>query len=101
MSDSWESLNDHHSREAFQLISVILMKALNRYTSLILAGNLNINILRPTSDSSNHLSDLDDTFSLTNLVTDSSCFKSNKDTLIDLLLTNKLNFYKSHSFIIG
>ena len=77
-------------------------KALNKYDNLLLARDLNINILRPTSDSYNHLSDLNDTFSLTNLVTDSTCFKSNKGTLIDLMLTNKpKSFYKSHSFVTG
>ena len=79
-----------------------LNKALNKYDNLLLAGDLNINTLRPTSDSSNHLTDLNDTFILTNLVTDSTCFKSNKDTLIDLMLTNKpKSFYKSHSFVTG
>ena len=47
-------------------------------------------------------SDLNDSFSLTKLVTDSACFKSNKGTLIDLMLTNKAkSFYKSHSFVTG
>ena len=79
-----------------------LNKALNKYDNLLLAGDFNINILRHTSNSSNHLSDLNDTFSLTNLVTDSTCFKSNKGTLIDLMLTNKpKSFYKSHSFVTG
>ena len=79
-----------------------LTKALNKYDNLLLAEDLNINTLRPTSDSSNHLPDLNDTFSLTNLVTDSTCFRSNKGTLIDLMLTNKpKSFYKSHSFVTG
>ena len=88
--------------EFFEEISVTLNKALNKYDNLLLAGDLSINTLRPTSDLSNHLSDLNDTFSLTNLVTDSACFKSNKGTLIDLMLTNKpKRFYKSHSFVTG
>ena len=58
--------------------------------------------MRPNSDSSNHLSDQNDTFSLTNLVTDSTCFKSNKGSLINVMLTNKpKSFYKSHSFVTG
>ena len=88
--------------EFFEEISVTLNKALNKYDNLLLAEDLNINTLRPTSDSSNHLSDLNDTFSLTNLVTDSTCFRLNKGTLIDLMLTNKpKSFYKSHSFVTG
>ena len=77
-----------------------LNKGLNDYDNLLLAGDLNINTLRPTLDSSNHLSYLNDTFSLTNLVTDSIYFKSNKGTLINLMLTSKpKSFYKSHSFV--
>ena len=88
--------------EFFEQISVTLDKALNEYDNLLLAGDLNINPLRPTPDSSDHLSDLIDTFSLTHLVTGSTCFKSNKDTLVDLMLTNKpKSFYKSHSFVTG
>ena len=88
--------------ESFEEISVTLNRALNKHDNLLLAGDLNINTLRPTSDSSNHLSDLNDTFSLINLVTDSTCFKSNKGTRIDLMLTNKTeSFYKSYSFVTG
>ena len=79
-----------------------LNKALNEYSNLLLAENLNINTLRLNSDSSNHLSDLNDAFSLSNLGTDSTCFKSNKGSVIDLMLTNKpKSFYKSHSFVTG
>ena len=56
--------------EFFEEISETLNKALNEYDNLFLAADLNINTLRPTSDSSNHFSDLNNTFSLTNLVTD-------------------------------
>ena len=88
--------------EFFEEIYVTLHEGLNEYDNLVLAGGLNINTLRPTSDSSNHLPDLNDTFSLTNLVTDSTCSKSNKGSLIDLMLTNKpKSFYKSHSFVTG
>ena len=79
--------------EFFEEISVTLNKALNEYDNLLLAGDLNINTLRPTSDSSDHLSDLNDTFSLTNLVTDSTSLKSNKGSLTDLMLTNKLKSF--------
>ena len=85
--------------EFFEEISVSLNKGLNDYDNLLLAGDLNKNTLRPTLDSSNDLSYLNDTFSLTNLVTDSNYFKSNKGTLINLTLTNKpKSFYKSHRF---
>ena len=88
--------------EFFEEINGTLNKALNEYDNLLLAGHFNINTLRPTSDLPNHLSDLNDTFSLTNFVTDSTCFKSNKGSLIDVMLTNKpKSFYKSYSFATG
>ena len=62
-------------------------------------GDLNVNTLRPTSDLSKYLSNLNDPFSLTILVTNSTCFKSNKDTLIDP--SKPRSFYKSHSFVTG
>ena len=56
--------------------------------------------MRPTPDSSNYLSDLNDTFSLTNLVVDFTCFKSNKGILIYFMLTSSpSSFYKSHGFV--
>ena len=88
--------------EFFEEINLTLNKVLSEYDNLLLAGHFNINTLRPTSDLPNHLSDLNDTFSLTNFVTDSTCFKSNKGSLIDVLLTNKpKSFYKFHSFVAG
>ena len=95
-------MSRHFRNDHLWQVSVALNKALNKYDNLLLAGDLNINTLRPTSDSSNHLSDLNDTFSLTNLVTDFTCFKSSTGSLIDLMLTNKpKSFYKSHSFVTG
>ena len=64
--------------EFFEGIWVTLNKALNEYGDLLLAEDLNKNTLRPTSDSRNHSSDVDDTFSLTNLVAGFTCFKSDK-----------------------
>ena len=88
--------------EFFEEISVTLNKAWNKYDNVLLAGDLNINTLRPNSDSSNHLFDLNDPFSSITSVTDSTFFKSNKGTLIDLILTSKpKSFCKFHSFVTG
>ena len=43
--------------EFFEKISVTVNKASNKYDNLLFAGDLNINTLRPTSDSFNHLSE--------------------------------------------
>ena len=51
---------------------------------------------------SNHLSDMTDVFDLTNLVKETTCFKSKKGTLIDVLLTNKpKRFQKTQTFVTG
>ena len=75
-------------KEFFDEISVSLNKILGKYDTIILAGDLNIDQLRSCSDSSkNHLSDMKGTFSLTNLIKEQTCFKSQNSTLLDLILT--------------
>ena len=44
----------------FDRISLMFNKHLNEYDNLLLVGDLNINKSRPTSDSSNDLSNLND-----------------------------------------
>ena len=46
-------------------------------------------MLDPKCDGNSHFSDLKDTYNLSNLVKSATCFKSSKDTLLDVLLTNK------------
>ena len=46
-------------------------------------------MLDPKCDGNSHFSDLKDTHNLSNLVKSATCFKSSKDTLLDVLLTNK------------
>ena len=45
-----------------------------------------------------HFSDLKDTYIFSNFVKSSTCFKSSKGTLLDVLLTNKLSKDLSKSF---
>ena len=52
-----------------------LNKIYNKYDTLI-AGDLNIDKLDPIKNISNHLSDITDVFDLTNLVKETTCFKS-------------------------
>ena len=74
-----------------------LIKILGKYDNIILAGDLNIDELRPCLDSSkNHFSDMKDIFSLANLIKKPICFKSQNSTLLDLILTNRpRSFMKS------
>ena len=71
-------------------------KLLDKYDNILLAGDLNIGEFKPGSDSSNHLSDANDVFNLTNMVKKLKYFKSHDGTLVDLMLTNRpISFLKS------
>ena len=48
------------------------------YDNIVLTGDLNIDLLDPSKDISNHLSDLLDVFNLKNIVNEPTCFMSNK-----------------------
>ena len=71
----------------FNEIYITLNKILGKY-DIFLAGDLNIDELKPGSNSSNHLSGAKDVFNLTNLVKKPTCFKLQDGTLIDLMLIN-------------
>ena len=93
----------HCQRRIFDENLVSLKEILGKHDNVILAGDLNIDELRPCSDSSkNHLSDIKDIFSLTNLIKEPTCFKSQNSTLLDLILTNRpRSFMKSQNFKTG
>ena len=75
----------------FSEISISLNKIIDKYDNIVLAGDLNIDDLKSYSESSqNHLSDMKDVFSLTNLIKEPTCFKSQNGTLLDLILKNFL-----------
>ena len=80
-----------------------LIKILGKYDNIILAGDLNIDELRPCSDSSkNHLPNMKDIFSPTNLIKEQTCFKSQSSTLLDFILANRpRSFMQSHNFETG
>ena len=66
----------------------------------MLAGDLNINLLDPGDDTENHLSDLIDIFYLKKIVKEPTCSKSEKGSLIDIILTNKpRSFKKTQGFV--
>ena len=65
-------------------------------------GDLNIDTADKTKDTCNYLSDLCDTFSLTNIINGKTCFKAQKGTSIDVLLTNRpRSFHKTGIFETG
>ena len=65
-------------------------------------GDLNIDTADITKNACNYLSDLCDTFSLTNIINGKTCFKAQKGTSIDVLLTNRpRSFHKMGIFETG
>ena len=54
------------------------------------------------NNNNNFLSDLSDNFSLQNIITGKTCYKSNADTSIDIMLTNRpRSFHKASIFETG
>ena len=92
-----------NKHDFFSEISISLNKMIGKYDNIVLAGDLNIDDSISLSESSqNHLSDMKDVFSLTNLIKEPTCFKSQNGTLLDLILTNRpRSFMKSQSFETG
>ena len=58
----------YEKRSFFEEVSNTLSAVTNKYENILLAGDLNINLLDPKSDSNNLISDLSDTFALKNIV---------------------------------
>ena len=52
-------------------------------------GDLNIDTQKNGADTNHYLSDIYNTFSLANLISNSACFKSLSRTSIDVFLTNR------------
>ena len=88
--------------EFFNEISNTLSKSLKIYDNIVLACDLNTDLLDPSKDTSNHLSDLSDVFNLKNLVKEPTCFMSDKGFLINIILINKSrSFHKTKDFLTG
>ena len=86
----------------FNEISITLNQITNKYEHLIIMGDLNIDISDITKDTCNYLSDLCDIFFLANLINGKTCFKTQKGTSIDVLLTNRpRSFHKMGIFETG
>ena len=91
-----------NKKEFFNEISNSLSNIITNYDNVVLAGDLNINLLDPSADTENHLSDLIDIFDLKNIVKEPTYFKSEKGSLIDIILTNKpRSFKKTQGFVTG
>ena len=82
-------------KSLFEQISSSLSLTVNQYENVIVTGDLNIKLLDLISDTKNYFSDLRDKFALTNLLKDKTCFKNKNGTLLDVILTNRPNFFQN------
>ena len=86
----------------FNEISITLNQITNKYENFIIMEDLNIDTVDKTKGTCNYLSDLCDTFSLTNIINGKTCFKAQKGTSIDFFLTNRpRSFHKTGIFETG
>ena len=73
----------------FKELNKSLSNITRKYENALVVGNLNIDILDKIKDSKNYLSDLCDTFSLSNLISEVTCVKLSVGSSIDVMLTNR------------
>ena len=64
-----------------------------KYDNILVIGNLNIDTLNKRKDNGNYFSDLCDSFSLKNLMTDITCVKTISGSIIDIFLNNKIRSF--------
>ena len=72
----------------FNEVNICLGKAVTKYDYVILAGDLNVDMDLPKSDTKGLLKDLCESFDLSNLITAKTCTKQNEGSSLDVFLTN-------------
>ena len=86
-------LTGHHittTRQHFLESNKSLCNIARKYQNILIIGDLNLNYDNlKKGDTHSHLSDLCDTFSFSNLVNGVTCVKSQNDTSLDVMLTNR------------
>ena len=60
-----------------------------KYENVVIAGDLNIDLMNPNKTTKIYFSDFIITFDLKNIIKQITCYKSDRGTLLDLILTNK------------
>ena len=83
----------------FKELNKSLSNIARKYENILLVGDLNIDILDKKKDSKNYLSDLRDTSSLSNLISEVTCVKSSVGSSIDVILTNRPRRFHHTSLI--
>ena len=86
----------------FNELNLCLNQCVNKYDNIIVMGDLNIDISDKMKSNNIILSDLCDTFSLQNIITEKTCDKSKAGILIDIMLRNRpRSFHKTSTFETG
>ena len=67
----------------FNEVSNTLNKTVNKYDNILVTGDLNVDFSNSKMAINNYLCDFIDTFSLTNIVSYKTCFKTLNGTLFD------------------
>ena len=84
----------------FMELNKSLCNIARKYENLLIIGDLNINFDNlKKGDTHSHLSDLYDTFSLSNLANGVACVKPQNATSINVMLTNRLRSFHNTSLI--
>ena len=84
----------------FNELNETLSKAVNSYENIIVIGDLNIDVSDHDKDRNNYLSDFVDTFSLSNLINKKTCHKNVSGTTIDIMLTNRPNYFQKTRLLL-
>ena len=85
----------------FNELTETLSKAVNNYENIIVIGDLNIDVNDPDKDRNNYLSDFVDTFSLSNLINRKTCHKNLSGTAIEIMFTNRPNYFQKTSTVVA
>ena len=99
ITHAYRSPHSSNKDDFFKELNKSLSNIARKYENILLVGDLNIDILDKKKDSKNYLSDLRDTSSLSNLISEVTCVKSSVGSSIDVMLTNRPRRFHHTSLI--
>tara|TARA_B110001454_G_C12716814_1_gene432912 strand:- start:83 stop:3097 length:3015 start_codon:yes stop_codon:yes gene_type:complete len=82
-------------------LSTSLDRILDEHENVIIIGDININSLDKSSSKYKHLKQFCESYSLSNLIKQPTCFQSENPTSIDLILTNKKEYFMHTKSIVN
>ena len=88
---------DLNVRFFFDKLSTSLNTVLDKYDSIIIMGDINIDTQNDQNPGYNEFTTFCDVFGLSNLVTCKTCFTKQRNSSIDVILTNKPRLFQATS----